>query len=74
MDADLRKFIERWQTIENELDVLREDKKLLLDEYKEKFKPAMIREAIRQAKLRTRLGDDGVQRDDLGAALDGNMH
>jgi len=74
MDADLRKFIERWQTIENELDVLREDKKLLLDEYKEKFKPAMIREAIRQAKLRTRLGDDVVQLDDLVAALDGKMH
>lgn len=74
MDNDLKKFIERWQTIENELSVLKEDKKLLFDEYKEKFKPAVIREAIRQAKLRTRLGDEVVLLDDLVAALDGKLH
>ena len=74
MDNDLKTFIERWQTIENELSVLKEDKKLLFDEYKEKFKPAVIREAIRQAKLRTRLGDEVVVLDDLVAALDGKIH
>tara|TARA_B100000282_G_scaffold260999_1_gene209701 strand:+ start:618 stop:842 length:225 start_codon:yes stop_codon:yes gene_type:complete len=74
MDNDLKTFIERWQTIENELSVLKEDKKLLFDEYKEKFKPAVIREAIRQAKLRTRLGDEVVILDDLVAALDGKIH
>ena len=74
MDNDLKTFIERWQTIENELSVLKVDKKLLFDEYKEKFKPAVIREAIRQAKLRTRLGDEVVILDDLVAALDGKIH
>ena len=74
MDNDLKTFIERWQTIENELSVLKEEKKLLFDEYKEKFKPAVIREAIRQAKLRTRLGDEVVILDDLVAALDGKIH
>ena len=74
MDNDLKTFIERWQTIENELSVLKEDKKLLFDEYKEKFKPAVIREEIRQAKLRTRLGDEVVILDDLVAALDGKIH
>ena len=74
MDNDLKTFIERWQTIENELSVLKEDKKLLFDEYKEKFKPAVIREAIRQSKLRTRLGDEVVILDDLVAALDGKIH
>lgn len=70
---DLRKFIERYLTIENELTCLKEDKKLLFDEYKEVFKPSVIREAIRQAKLRTRLGDDVCQLDDLVAALDGKL-
>jgi len=70
---DLRKFIERYLTIENELTCLKEDKKLLFDEYKEVFKPPVIREAIRQAKLRSKLGDDVCQLDDLVAALDGKL-
>lgn len=74
MDNDLKQFIERWMTIENELSVLKEDKKILFDEYKEKFKPTVIREAIRQAKLRTRMGDDVAILDDLVAALDGKIH
>tara|TARA_B100002019_G_scaffold115378_1_gene99249 strand:+ start:319 stop:543 length:225 start_codon:yes stop_codon:yes gene_type:complete len=73
MDNDLKQFIERWMTIENELSILKEDKKILLDEYKEKFKPTVIREAIRQAKLRTRMGDDVAILDDLVAALDGKI-
>ena len=73
MDNDLKQFIERWMTIENELSILKEDKKILLDEYKEKFKPTVIREAIRQAKLRTRMGDDVAILDDLVAALDGKV-
>lgn len=72
-NEDLKKFIERYLQIENELTVLKEDKKLLFDEYKETFKPAIIREAIRQAKLRTKIGDDVCQLDDLVAALDGKL-
>ena len=74
MKDDLSKFIERWLAIEGELAVLREDKKVLLDEYKEQFKPTVIREAIRQAKLRTKMGDDVAVLDDLVAALDGRIH
>lgn len=72
-NEDLKKFIERYLQIENELTILKEDKKLLFDEYKETFKPAIIREAIRQAKLRTKIGDDVCQLDDLVAALDGKL-
>ena len=72
-NEDLKKFIERYLQIENELTVLKEDKKLLFDEYKETFKPPIIREAIRQAKLRTKIGDDVCQLDDLVAALDGKL-
>ena len=74
MKDDLSKFIERWLAIEGELAILREDKKVLLDEYKEQFKPTVIREAIRQAKLRTKMGDDVAVLDDLVAALDGRIH
>jgi len=74
MKDDLAKFIERWLAIESELALLREDKKNLLDEYKEQFKPVVIREAIRQAKLRTKMGDDVAILDDLVAALDGKLH
>ena len=74
MKDDLTKFIERWLAIESELAILREDKKNLLDEYKEQFKPVVIREAIRQAKLRTKMGDDVAILDDLVAALDGKLH
>lgn len=74
MSDDLNKFIERWLALESELSILKEDKKSLFEEYKEKFKPAVIREAIRQAKLRTRLGDDVATLDDLVAALDGKIH
>ena len=74
MKDDLSKFIERWLAIEGEMAILREDKKVLLDEYKEQFKPTVIREAIRQAKLRTKMGDDVAVLDDLVAALDGRIH
>ena len=54
--------------------LLKEDKKNLFDEYKEKFKPSVIREALRQAKLRSRLGDDVAQLDSLVEKLDGKIH
>jgi len=70
---DLKTFLERYLSIENELALLKEDKKILFEEYKEVFKPAVIREAIRQAKLRSKLGDEVCQLDDLVAALDGKI-
>lgn len=73
-NKDLQKFIERYLSIENELQLLKEDKKELFEEYKENFKPSVIREAIRQAKLRTRLGDDVLQLDELVAELDGKLY
>ena len=73
-NSDLQKFIERYLTIENELQLLKDDKKELFEEYKDRFKPSVIREAIRQAKLRTRLGDDVVQLDELVLELDGKLN
>jgi uncharacterized protein (UPF0335 family) len=73
-NSDLKKFIERYLAIESELGLLKEDKKELFEEYKEKFKPTVIREAIRQSKLRSRLGDDVAQLDSLVEELDGKIH
>ena len=71
---NLKKFIERYLTIESELELLKADKKELFEEYKENFKPPVIREAIRQAKLRYRLGDEVAQLDSLVEELDGKIH
>lgn len=73
-NSDLNQFVERFLAIEAELALLKEDKKNLFDEYKEKFKPSVIREALRQAKLRARLGDDVAQLDSLVEKLDGKIH
>lgn len=71
---DLKEFLNRYLAIENQLELLKEDKKNLFDDFKEKVKPAVIREAIRQARLRTRLGDDVAELDNLVAQLDGKLH
>lgn len=71
---DLNKFVERYLAIESELSLLKQDKKELFDEYKENFKPTVIREAIRQAKLRSKLGDDVAQLDSLVEELDGKIY
>lgn len=71
---DLNKFVERYLAIESELSLLKQDKKELFSEYKEKFKPTVIREAIRQAKLRSKLGDDVAQLDSLVEELDGKIY
>ncbi len=71
---DLRDFLNRYLAIENQLELLKEDRKNLFDDFKEKVKPAVIREAIRQAKLRSKLGDEVVELDNLVAQLDGKIN
>jgi hypothetical protein len=71
---DLREFMNRYLAIENQLELLKEDKKNLFDDFKEKVKPSVIREAIRQARLRSKLGDDVAELDNLVEQLDGKLH
>ena len=71
---DLRDFLNRYLAIENQLELLKEDKKNLFDDFKEKVKPAVIREAIRQARLRSKLGDEVAELDNLVAQLDGKIN
>ena len=66
-------FIDRYREIENEIKMLQEDKKALIEDLKENHgvKPTVLRKAIRVAKIRTQLGDDITQFDHLVDQMEG---
>ena len=74
-DTKLDTFIERYKQIENEIKMLQEDKKALIEDLKENHgvKPAILRKAIRVAKIRTDIGDDITQFDHLVDAMEGTI-
>ena len=53
----LNELVDRLLTIENEMSVLREDKKMLLAEFKEKLDVKSVQAAMRIAKIKSRLSD-----------------
>jgi uncharacterized protein (UPF0335 family) len=53
----LEEFIERLTSIENEAKLLSEDRKMLIDEYKEKLDMKAVQAAIKIAKIKAKLGD-----------------
>ena len=71
----LKTFIEKYKTIEAEIKLLQEDKKALIDDLKENqgIEPKVIRKAIQVAKIRTGLGDDIIQLDQLVDQLEGTI-
>jgi len=68
-------FIERYKQLENEIKMLQEDKKALIEDLKENHgvKPAVLRKAIRVAKIRTDIGDDITQFDHLVDQFEGTI-
>jgi uncharacterized protein (UPF0335 family) len=52
----VKEFIEKLSTIENELKLLNEDKKDLIQEYKEKIDMKALMAAIRIVKIKNKLG------------------
>ena len=50
-------FIEKLTTLENEQKLLNEDKKVLIDEYREKLDLKALFAAIRIVKIKSKLGD-----------------
>lgn len=68
-------FINRYREIENEIKMLQEDKKALVEDLKENhgIKPAILKKAIRVAKIRTNLGDDITQFDQLVDQMEGSI-
>lgn len=73
MTEELKQFIDRYKIIEEEIKLLQEDKKNLIDDLKENhgIEPKVIRKAIQVAKIRTQLGDSTVQLDNIVEQLEG---
>ena len=72
-DKQLDEFITKLKRIEGELELLREDKKELFNDYKDVFEPKVLREAVRSVKARIKLGDSVAQLDDIIDKLEGKM-
>ena len=76
MTVDAKKledFIEKFQRIEGELQLLSEEKKDLFADYKDTFDPKVLREAIRSVRARIKLGDSVIQLDELVDKLERKM-
>jgi uncharacterized protein (UPF0335 family) len=53
----LEEFIEKLTSLENEAKLLSEDRKLLIEEYKDKLDMKAVQAAIKIAKIKAKLGD-----------------
>jgi len=70
---ELEAFVEKYTAIESAIDELREDRKALIADLKEKHNitPKLLRRAIRVAKIRTDVGDDITEFDHIVDQLEG---
>jgi len=70
---ELETFVERYTSIESAIEELREERKSLITELKEKHNitPKLLRRAIRVAKIRTDVGDDITEFDHIVDQLEG---
>ena len=48
-------FMDRFTTVENELDLLKEDQKNLIDEYSDRLDIKTLKQAIRSVKIRKKV-------------------
>ena len=69
----LETFIEKYKAFETEIKLIQEDKKHLINDLKDNhgITPSVIRKAIRVAKIRTEIGDELTQFDELVDLLEG---
>ena len=72
---EIMTFIEKYKALENEIKSLQEDKKILIDDLKDHhgIDPKVIRKAIQVAKIRTSLGDNIVQLDQIVETIEGSI-
>ena len=75
ISEELQRFIDQYKAIENEIKCLNEDKKNLIDDFKERqgLVAKVIRKAIQVAKIRTSLGDGIIQLDKIVEELEGKI-
>lgn len=72
---ELKKFIDKYKAIEAEIKSLQEDKKTLINDLKDNhgIPPKVISKAIQIAKIRTSMGDDIVQLDQIVEEIEGTI-
>ena len=58
-------LVEKIIQVENEIKILREDRKLLFDDYKEKLDIKAVKAAMQIARIRSRLGDSETEVDNI---------
>jgi len=64
-EKKLEEFVSKLRRIENEIKLLQQDKKDLFDDYKNYFKPKVLREALRVVKKRIEFGEDVNELDNI---------
>jgi len=73
IDNELETFVERYTAIESAIAELREDRKILISDLKERYDitPKVLRKAIRVAKIRTDMAEDITEFDHIVDQLEG---
>ena len=61
----IMELVDRLLAVENELKTLQDDRKELLNEYREKIDIKAFKAAVQIAKIRSRLGDSELALDDI---------
>ena len=64
-EKKLEEFVSKLRRIENEIKLLQQDKNDLFDDYKNYFKPKVLREALRVVKKRIEFGEDVNELDNI---------
>tara|TARA_R110001592_G_scaffold58770_1_gene177841 strand:- start:6734 stop:6976 length:243 start_codon:yes stop_codon:yes gene_type:complete len=75
INVSLKTFVDKYKAIETEIKLLQEDKKALIDDLKDNqgIEPKVIRKAIQVAKIRTGMGDNIIQLDEIVDQLEGTI-
>ena len=58
IDEEVKELFKRYKNIENEISILREDKKELLKEFKDKVDTKTFQAALQMAKIKARLNPE----------------
>lgn len=71
--SSVTEFMERLTAIENEQKLIAEDRKALIDEYKEKIDIKALMAAIKIVKIKSKLGDSEGECETYIGEIDGKI-
>jgi len=72
-DNVVNEFIKKLTHVENEMKLLHDDRKALMDEYKDKIDLKALKAAIRIVRIKSRLGDSEPNCDTYIDQIDGRF-